>query len=138
MGRTGGILFFFFFFLGNWYECGSEDKDLIYFRTCIFRPPPPKKKQPKSLGQTDVRCPDSEGRSWNSYALYHQRASDIILPAWPDYIYNVPSSLILVSKSRLKKCLTYQQAVGPLQANCPFGQTWQIGEIGPITNNKVK
>ena len=28
------FLFFFFFFL-NWYECGSEDKDFIYFRTCI-------------------------------------------------------------------------------------------------------
>ena len=26
---------FFFFFFRNWYECGSEDKDFIYFRTCI-------------------------------------------------------------------------------------------------------
>ena len=30
----GGVFFFLFFFV-NWYECGSEDKDFIYFRTCI-------------------------------------------------------------------------------------------------------
>ena len=27
------VVFFFFFF--NWYECGSEDKDFLYLRTCI-------------------------------------------------------------------------------------------------------
>ena len=34
VARAGGVLGFFLGG-GGWYECGSEDKDFIYFRTCI-------------------------------------------------------------------------------------------------------
>ena len=33
VGRAG--FFFCSSFFLNWYECGSEDKDFIYFRMCI-------------------------------------------------------------------------------------------------------